>query len=58
MATISKTAERAKAESLGVSEMALRRWVKSGQLPAVYAGNRALIFWPTLISFLGGAANG
>lgn len=51
-ATIHQTAERCKAEGLGVTEWALRGWVKSGQLRHVKAGKKALIYWDNLISFL------
>jgi predicted site-specific integrase-resolvase len=54
MATINQTLARAKAEGLGIPETALRRWVKNGDVPAVYAGNKALIYWPALMAFLSG----
>jgi len=54
VATINKTLERARSEGLGIPETALRRWVKEGQVPAVYVGNKALIYWPTLLNFLSG----
>lgn len=54
VATINKTIERAKETQLGITETALRRWVKDGCIPAVYVGNKALIYWPTLIAFLSG----
>lgn len=48
VATISATLRRARAEGLGVPETAIRRWVKDGTLPAVFVGNKALIFYPNL----------
>ena len=57
VATINKTIERAKQSHLGITETALRRWVKDGLVPAVYVGNKALIYWPTLIEFLSGNHN-
>ena len=54
MATINQTLRRAKEEGLGISETALRRWVKEGQIHAVFAGKKALIYWPTLMKFLCG----
>lgn len=43
----------------GISQHALRAWVKSGQVPAVYAGAKALINLDRLVEFLnGGAVNG
>lgn len=43
----------------GISQHAIRQWVKSGQVPAVYAGSKALINLDRLLDFLnGGAVNG
>ena len=42
----------------GISQHALRAWVKSGQVPAVYAGAKALINLDRLLDFLNcGGAN-
>ena len=57
VATINKTIERAKQSHLGITETALRRWVKDGLVRAMYVGNKALIYWPTLIAFLSGERN-
>lgn len=47
------------AKETGVSQHAIRQWVKSGQVPAVYAGSKALINLDRLLDFLnGGAVNG
>ena len=54
VATINETLERARAEGITLTETALRRWVKNGQIPAVYAGKKALIFWPNLVKFVCG----
>lgn len=51
-ATIHQTAERCKAEGLGVSEWALRGWCHEGKLRHVTAGKKTLIYWPNLIAFL------
>ena len=40
---------------IGIPQHTLRRWVKTGQVPAVYSGNRALLNLDRLIEFLGGA---
>ena len=48
------TVARAKAEGLPVSETAVRRWLKTGELRAVRSGNRALIYWPSLVEFITG----
>lgn len=57
VATINQTLARAKAENMYIPETALRRWVKTGQVPAVYAGKKALIYWPNLMNFLQGGGN-
>lgn len=41
----------------GISQHALRVWVKNKQIPAVYAGNKALINLDRLLDFLNGGAN-
>ena len=44
---------------IGIPQHTLRRWVKTGQIPAVYSGNRALLNLDRLIDYLqGGAVNG
>ena len=52
--SINRAVTRGKAEGLPVTETALRRWVKTGEVRAVYAGKKALIYWPNLIQFLTG----
>lgn len=42
----------------GISQHALRAWVKSGQVPAVYAGSKALINLDRLLDFLNGGVCG
>ena len=57
--TINEALKRAQAEGIPLPETALRRCVKNGQIPAVYAGKKALIFWPNLVKFVcGGGDNG
>lgn len=53
VATIRATIKRARAEGVGISETALRRLVKTGQLPCTRSGNRVYIAWPVLLRFLG-----
>jgi len=53
MRTISEAAKET-----GIPQHTLRRWVKAGQIPAVYSGNRALLNLDRLIEYLGGAVNG
>ena len=43
---IRETVRRAKAEGIPIAESALRRWVKNGDIYAVHAGNKALLYWP------------
>lgn len=43
---------KAAAHELDIPEYALRRWVKSGAVPAVYAGKKALVNLDKLIDFL------
>ncbi len=50
--TIREAAARAKAEGLPVSEYTLRRWIKTGAVPARNAGNKMLLFYPNLVRYL------
>lgn len=50
--TIREAVYRAKTEGLPVSEHTLRRWVKSGAVPARQAGNKTLLFYPNLVKYL------
>lgn len=52
-----RTIRRA-AHELNVPEYALRRWVKSGDVPAVHAGRKALVNLDNVIRFLGGVSGG
>lgn len=36
-----------------VSEHALRQWVRSGQIPAVYSGKTAYITYEKVVAYLG-----
>ncbi|ADU23190.1 hypothetical protein Rumal_2720 [Ruminococcus albus 7 = DSM 20455] len=49
MRTIKETAAE-----LNVPVYALRQWVKSGEVPAVYAGRKALLNLDLVIKFLNG----
>ena len=55
--TIPNTLKRLHAEGYPVSENALRCWVKSGRIPAVYSGRRAYLWYPNVLSFLRGETN-
>lgn len=50
--TIREAVARAKKESLPVSEYALRKWVKNGEIPSRHAGNKTLLYYPNIIQFL------
>ena len=52
VATIPKTAERCKAEGIGLSARQLRCLCKEGRLKHVMMGRTALIYWPNLIAML------
>lgn len=54
MLTINETVARSKLEGIPISESAVRRWVRNGDIHAVYAGKKALIYWPALLEFLCG----
>ena len=57
VATINETLKRARAEGIPLPETALRRWVKSVEIPAVYSGKKALIYWPNIVKFVCGGMN-
>lgn len=50
--TIRAAVARAKDEGLPVSEYTLRSWIKSGRVPVVYAGTRALVYFPNIVNYL------
>lgn len=52
--SINECVRRGKAEGLPVTETALRRWIKTDELHVVYAGRKALVYWPNLVQFLTG----
>lgn len=53
VANIRATARRCEAEDIGVSEKALRQWVKDGTLPSIAVGRSGRhINWDTLMDFL------
>lgn len=55
--SINETLKRARAEGIPLPETALRRWVKNGEIPAVYAGRKCLLFWPNVVRFVCGGMN-
>ena len=50
--TIRAAVARAKEEGLPVSEYTLRAWIKTGRIPVVYAGTRALIYYPNIVAYI------
>ncbi len=50
--SIAKTAERCKDEGIPLSEKALRRFVKSGDLPSIQTGKKALLYFPNVRRFI------
>lgn len=52
--SINECVRRGRAEGLPVTETALRRWIRTGELHAVFAGKKALVYWPALVRFITG----
>lgn len=50
--TIRQIHQRLRQEGFCVGEATLRLWVKDGSLPAVYAGERALISYQNVLKIL------
>ena len=50
--TVREAVQRAKSDGLPVAECALRRWIKTGEIPTRAAGNKRLIFYPNLVQYL------
>ena len=50
--TIRQAVERARSEGMPVAECALRRWIKTGEIPTRRAGNKTLVFYPNLVRYL------
>jgi ribosomal protein S25 len=54
MLSINETVQRSKVEGIPITQTALRQWVKNGDIHAVYAGRKALLYWPAVVKFLCG----
>jgi len=52
MATITETASHLKDDGYDIAVCALRRFIKEGNIPAVYSGKKAMVYYPNVISFL------
>ena len=50
--TVREAVHRAKADGLPIAECCLRRWIKTGEIPARKAGNKVLIYYPLLMEYL------
>ena len=50
--TVPETYRRLHTEGHNISMCALRRWVRTGVLPATYAGQNALLYYPNVIRLL------
>lgn len=50
--SIRQTMAALREDGIIVSENALRTWVKSGEIPAVYSGAKAYLWYPNVIEFL------
>ena len=52
VATISQTCARLKLEGMPVSQSSIRRWINEGRLPCAMIGNKALVYYPNVITLL------
>ena len=50
--TIREAVKRAKDDGMPISEYSLRQWVKTGAIPVRKVGQKVLLYYPNLISFL------
>lgn len=50
--TIREVHQRLLSEGFHITQHALRMWTKSGNLPAVYSGNKAYISYANAVSIL------
>lgn len=46
------TVKRLNAEGFPISEYTLRKWVKTGKIPASYCGNMILLYYPNVLNYL------
>ncbi len=53
--TIREIQTRLNADGYHISEYALRLWIKTGLIPAVYVGTKALISYDAVLSHLTGS---
>lgn len=50
--SIAKTARRCKDEGIPLSEKALRRFVRLGNIPSIQTGKKALLYFPNVRRFV------
>ena len=50
--TIREAVQRARADGMPISEYTLRLWVKNGAIPVRKVGQKVLIYYPNLVSYL------
>ncbi len=50
--TIREAVQRSRSDGMPVSEYTLRSWVKSGAIPVRKVGQKVLLYYPNLVSYL------
>lgn len=50
--TIREVVARAKADGINISEYTLRRWIKTGDVPARRAGRKMLVYYPNVVAYV------
>lgn len=50
--TVREATRRAKSDGLPVSEYSIRQWIRLGVVPVRKAGNKSLLSYSNLVSFL------
>lgn len=46
------TVKRLNADGFPISEYTLRRWVKTGKVPASYCGSMILLYYPNVLNYI------
>lgn len=50
--TVRQISQRLRAEGFQVGEYTLRVWIKSGCIPAVYCGKKALVSYQKVLAYI------
>ena len=50
--TIHEAVTQAKRDGINISEYSLRRWIKTGDVPARKAGRKTLVYYPNVIAYI------